>query len=105
MQRFIDTARGVSSPAILMAAVWCALLAGGAFGPIDYGAQPSASVLAIVGCSVGLFIAAHRAGTWCFDSWLRSRPNVSPPPIPRLNVAVAATSLLGLLGIGLIALD
>lgn len=88
-----------------MAAVWCALLAGVAFGPIDYGAQPSASVLAIVGCSVGLFIAAHRAGTWCFDCWLRSRPNVSPPPISRLNVAVAATSLLGLLGIGLIALD
>lgn len=88
-----------------MVAVWCALLIGVAFGPIDYGSQPSASVLAIVGCGIALFIVAHRAGVWCFDSWLRSRPNVSAPPIRTLNVAVSATSLLGLFGIGLIALD
>jgi hypothetical protein len=88
-----------------MVAVWFALLIGVAFGPIDYGSQPSASVLAIVGCGVGLFIVAHRAGMWCFDSWSRSRPHVPAPTIRTLNVAVCATSLLGLFGIGLIALD
>jgi hypothetical protein len=105
MQRFIQTTRGLSSPAILMVVVWCALLIGVAFGPIDYGSQPSGSVLAIVGCGIGLFIVAHYAGAWCFDSWLRSRPNVPAPTIRTLNVAVSATSLLGLFGIGLIALD
>ena len=105
MQRFPKITRGLSSPAILIVAVWCATLIGVAVGPIDYPLQPSAPVLLLVATGISLFILAHQGGAWCFRFWLQRRPNLSAPPRRTLNVAVAATSLAGLAGIGLIALD
>jgi hypothetical protein len=105
MQPFIKAARGLSSPVILIVAVWCALLLGVAFGPIDYPSQPSASVLALVAFGLSLFVLAHRGGTWCFDAWLQRGPNLFAPSVRSLSIAVGTTSVLGLAGIGLMALD
>jgi hypothetical protein len=105
MQHLVKTARALSSPAILMAGVWCAILIAVAVGPIDFPHQPSVAVLVLVAVGVSLFIAGDRAGTWCFRAWLQSRPNLPAPPARTLNIAVVATSLLGLAGIALIALD
>ena len=104
MQQFVKLARGLSSPAILMVAVWCATLIGVAVGPVDYPGQPSMAVLALVAIGVSLFVLAHQAGAWCFRS-RGLRPNLPAPPAHTLNVAVVATSLLGVAGIALIALD
>jgi hypothetical protein len=105
MQHLVKTARALSSPAILMAGVWCAILIAVAVGPIDFPHQPSVAVLVLVAVGVSLFIAGDRAGTWCFRAWLQSRSNLPAPPARTLNLAVVATSLLGLAGIALIALD
>ena len=105
MQQLIKVTRGLSSPAILIAAVWCAILISVAVGPIDFPLQPSVAVLVLVAVGVSLFIVGDRAGAWCFRAWLQFRPNLSAPPVGTLNIAVVATSLLGLAGIALIALD
>ena len=105
MQQLLKIVRGLSSPAILIAAVWCAMLIAVAIGPIDYPGQPSVAVLVLVAIGVSLFIFAHQGGAWCFADLLQSRPNL-PAPLPRmLGMIVMATSLLGLGGIALIALD
>lgn len=103
MQQLIKITRGLSSPAILMVAVWCATLIGVAIGPVDYPLQPSVLVLVAVG--VSLFVGGHRAGAWCFSTWSQSRLSLPAPPVSTLNVAVVTTSILGLAGIALIALD
>jgi hypothetical protein len=105
MQQVLKIARGLSSPAILMAVVWCATLIGVAAGPIDYPMQPSVPVLVLVAIGVSLFVLAHQAGAWCFGIWLRRQPDLPAPPPRSLNTIVTATSLLGLAGIALIALD
>ena len=105
MQQFLKIARGFSSPAILIVVVWCVTLIGVAVGPIDYSSQPSVAVLALVASGVSLFILAHQGGAWCFRIWLRQRPNLRTPPVQLLNLAVAASSMLGLAGIALIGLD
>lgn len=105
MQQFIKIARGLSSPAILIVAVWCATLIGVAVGPVDYPLQPSVPVLVLVATGVSLFIVAHQGGGWYFRVWLRHRPNLPAPSVRTLNIAVATASMLGLTGIALIALD
>ena len=105
MLPFLKIGRGFSSPAVLIAAVWCATLIGVAFGPVDYPQQPSVPALAIVAIGVSLFVLAHQGGAWCFRIWLRQRPNLCAPPVRILNIAVATSSVLGIAGIGLIALD
>ena len=105
MQQVLKIARGLSSPAILIAAVWCATLIGVAVGPIDYPGQPSVPVLLLVAVGVSLFVLAHQGGAWCFAIWLRQRPDLPTPPLRMLNIVVAATSLLGVAGIALMALD
>src|SRR5256885_1236950 len=105
MAQFLKVARGLSSPAILILAVWCATLIGVAVGPIDYPKQPSAAVLALVAIGVSLFILAHHGGAWCFRVWLRHRQNLPASPLRILNIVVAATSVAGIAGIALIALD
>jgi hypothetical protein len=105
MQQLIKMTRGLSSPAILMALVWSATLIGVAVGPIDFPQQPSVAVLVLVAAGVSLFIVGDWAGAWCFRAWLQLRPKLPAPPVSALNTAVAATSLLGLAGIALIALD
>ena len=105
MQQLLKIVRGLSSPAILIVAVWCAILIGVAIGPIDYSLQPSMPVLVLVATGIILFVLAHQGGAWCFRIWLQRRPKLSAPPRRMLNVVVAATSLAGLAGITLIALD
>jgi hypothetical protein len=104
MHQVLKIARGLSSPAILIAVVWCVTLIGVAAGPIDYPMQPSAPVLVLIAVGVSLFVLAHQAGVWCCGIWLRQRPDLPAPP-RLLNTIVTATSLLGLAGIALIALD
>ena len=57
MQRLIQLAGGLSSPAILIVLIWCAALLGVAVGPIDYPGQPSAVVLTVVASTVGFGLA------------------------------------------------
>jgi hypothetical protein len=105
MQQLIRLAGSLSSPAILIVVVWCAILAAVAIGPIDYPMQPSKVVLAIAAIGVLLFILAYQAGAWCFDNWLKRQPPMPAPSTRTLNRVVAATSLIGIAGIGLVALD
>jgi hypothetical protein len=105
MQHSIKIARGLASPAILIAAVWCAALIGVAIGPVEYPLQPSIPVLALVAIGVSLFILGYLGGAWCFRTGLRQRPNLPAPTVRMLNVAVATTSMVGVAGIALMALD
>ena len=105
MQQLIKMTRGLSSPAILMALVWSATLIGVAVGPIDFPQQPSVAVLVLVAAGVSLFIVGDWAGAWCFRAWLQLRPKPPALPVGTLNIAVIATSLLGLAGIASIACD
>ena len=105
MRQLMRVTRGLSSPAVLMAGIWCVTLVSVAVGPIDFPMQPSVPVLVLVAVGVSLFVVGDRAGAWCFHSWLRLRPNLPAPPVSTLNIAVATTSVLGLAGIALIALD
>ena len=57
----------------------------------------------LVAVGVALFILAYQAGAWWFRSGLR--PDMSAPSIQVLNTAVVASAVLGMAGIGLIALD
>jgi hypothetical protein len=105
MQRFPKITRGLSSPAILIAAVWCAALISVAVGPIDYPQQPSAVVLVLVAAGVSLFVFADRAGAWLFRFRLQNRTSLPVPPVRILNMVAATSAIFGLTGIALIALD
>jgi hypothetical protein len=105
MQQLIKITRGLSSPAILLAIVWCVTLIGVAVGPIDYPLQPSVPVLVLVAVGVSLFIVGQGVGAWCFHVWLRFRPNLYVPPVSTLDIAVTTTALLGVAGIVLMAFD
>jgi hypothetical protein len=105
MQHVLKIARGLSSPAILIVAVWCAALVGVAVGPIEYPQQPSVPVLLFVATGISLFVSAYQAGVSSFRVWLRNRPNFPAPPLRMLNITVTVSSLVGLAGIALIALD
>jgi hypothetical protein len=97
--------QSLSSPVALIVVVWCAILIGVAVGPIAFPQQPSMAVIVLVAAGVSLFIAGDLAGAWCCRAWMRSRPELSRPPIGALNIVVVATSLLGLFGIASIVLD
>jgi hypothetical protein len=105
MQPLIKIARSLSSPAILIVAVWCAALTAVAIGPIDYPLQPSAAVLVLVASGLTLFIVGHWAGVWSFRNRLRQRPDLPAPSARILNIAAATTSLIGVAGIALIVFD
>jgi hypothetical protein len=105
MQPFIKIARSLSSPVILIVAVWCAALLVVAVGPIDYPLQPSVAVLALVVAGVSLFIVGYLAGVWSFRGWLRQRRELPAAPARLLNIVAATTSLVGIAGIGMIAFD
>ncbi|WMT72560.1 hypothetical protein [Bradyrhizobium sp. Ash2021] len=105
MQQFFKLARSVSSPAILVTSIWCAIVIGVAIGPIDYPQQPSAIVLAVITLGVLLFVSGHQAGIWCFSVWLRHRSNFPASSAGVLHIAVASASLVGVAGIALIAVD
>jgi hypothetical protein len=63
MQPILKIAYGLSSPAILISAVWCATLIGVAVGPIDYPLQPSPAVLALVASGASLLIVGDGEGS------------------------------------------
>lgn len=105
MQQFARLVRGLSSPATLIIVVWVGALVGIATGPIEYPMQPTPTVLALVAAGVFLFLLAHWIGIRSFSVWFQRRPNL-PAARPRmLNRVVVATSLAGIAGIGLMALD
>src|SRR6202051_2402219 len=105
MQPVVKLVRGLSSPAILIVAVWCATLTSVAIGPIDFPLQPSTPVLVLVATGLTLFVLAHWAGAKWFGIWLRNRPQIPTPSLSILNAAIVATSLAGLGGIALLAFD
>ena len=105
MQQLSRLASGLSSPAILIVVIWCSVLACVAIGPIDYPGQPSSIVLVTVGAGVSLFVLGYGAGAWCFSNWAARQANLFAPSLRSLNSVVIATSLLGIGGIGLVALD
>lgn len=105
MQRFVQLASGLSSPAILIVLVWGVALALVAVGPIDYPGQPSTAVLAIVGIGLASFLLAYRGGGFLFDAGVARRKETPAPSAAMLNRVVTGTSVVGIAGIGLMALD
>jgi hypothetical protein len=105
MQQFIRLAGHLSSPVILIVVVWGVALTGVAIGPIDFPLQPSPATLALVAGGVALFILGHYAGVWYFDNWFERQTIRLETQVRALNGVVVAASLVGLGGIGLIALD
>jgi hypothetical protein len=105
MQRFIQLTRGASSPAIVIVVVWCAALALVAVGPIDYPGQPSPVVLTVVGTGVLLFLVAYRGGGLLFERWFARRGRMRAPSSMTLNRIIIVSSLIGIVGIGFVALD
>jgi hypothetical protein len=105
MQPVVKLTRGLSSPAILIVAVWCATLSSVAIGPIDFPSQPSTPVLVLVATGLTLFVLAHWAGAKWFGIWLRNRPQIPTPSLSILNAAIVTTALAGLGGIALLAFD
>jgi hypothetical protein len=88
-----------------MLLVWVGVLLAVAVGPIDYALHPSWSVLIIVGFCVALFCLGSQAGIVLFSAWLRRRATLQPLQQQTLNRTVVVASLLGLAGIGMIAID
>src|SRR5262249_1394701 len=74
-------------------------------GPIDFPQEPSVPVLVVVAIGVSLFVAGQFAGGWSARAWLQFRPNLSASPARTTNIAVVASSIVGLAGIAMIALD
>jgi hypothetical protein len=105
MQRVVQLAGGLSSPAILIVLIWCVALALVAVGPIDFPGQPSPAVLAIVATCLASFLLAYRGGKFLFDAGSARRQEMPAPSAAMLNRVVAGTSLIGIAGIGLMALD
>jgi hypothetical protein len=105
MQQLARSARILSSPTVLIVAVWSVLLIVIAIGPIDYGNQPSAAVLSIVIIGISLFILAEQAGAWCFRTGLVNPAMGAVPQADRLSLVVGMSSCAGIAGIGLIAFD
>jgi hypothetical protein len=105
MQRLVQLAGGLSSPAILIVLIWCAALLGVAVGPIDYPGQPSIVVLTVVGLGVALFLLGYWGGRILFVRYFSRQ--VQMPALSRrmLNRIVIAVSLFGIVGIALVALD
>jgi hypothetical protein len=105
MQRLIQLAGGLSSPPILIVVIWCVVLASVAVGPIDYPGQPSPLVLSLIGTGLALFLLAYRGGKLLFDRWFARDAPMPPLSVRALNRAVMVASLLGIVGIALVALD
>jgi hypothetical protein len=105
MQQLARLARVFSSPAVLVTAVWCAMLITVAVGPIDYPGQPSLAAIALLVVGISLFILAQPAGAWCCRIWLDGRGQAPAPGTDQLNLVVTIFSCAGIAGIGLIAFD
>lgn len=105
MQRIVQLAGGLSSPAILLVAIWCAALFSVAVGPIDYQGQPSIVVLTAVGCGVAIFLLGYWSGRVLFVRHFSRRVQMPALSKRMLNRIVIALSLSGIVGIALVALD
>ena len=105
MQRLIQLAGGLSSPAILIVLIWCAALLSVAVGPIDYRGQPSIVVLTVVGLGVALFLLGYWGGRVFFVRYFSRQVQVPALSRRMLNRIVIAVSLFGIVGIALVALD
>jgi hypothetical protein len=105
MQRLTWLAGGLSSPAILIVVIWSVALLGVALGPIDYRGQPSVVVLTVIAAGLSLFLLGYQGGTLLFDRWFPRQLQVPSLSAKTLDSVVVATSLLGITGIALVALD
>ncbi|MBI5261270.1 MAG: hypothetical protein HY852_05560 [Bradyrhizobium sp.] len=105
MQRLIWLAGGLSSPAILILLVWFAAFASVAIGPIDYPGQPSAVASGLIAAGTALFLAGFVGGKFVFNTWFARQAEMSASTAVTLNRVVLVTSLMGIVGIGLIAVD
>lgn len=105
MQRLIQLAGGLSSPAILIVLIWCAALLSVAVGPIDYPGQPSLVVLTVVSSGVILFLLGYGGGKFLFIRYFSRQARMPPLSRRMLNCIVIAVSLFGIAGIALVALD
>lgn len=81
------------------------MLACVAIGPVEFPGQPSLPVLILVTVGLSLFAVGQGTGAWCFRIWLQLREDPPASSNGALNIAVVVTSLLGLTGIALIAVD
>lgn len=104
MQRLKTMARGLSSPPVLLTAIWSSVLVVILIGPIRYPSLPSMPTFLLIVAGLALFSGAHCAGVWSFARTLRPWPNLSARP-DVLNLAVGTASIAGLVGIALIVLD
>ncbi|MBT1516000.1 hypothetical protein KIP88_36695 [Bradyrhizobium sp. SRL28] len=106
MQRLMQLAAGLSSPAILIALIWSAALVSVAIGPLDYRGQPSAVVLIVVGAGIALFLLGYLGGRSLFIRYFASQAaQMRPLSSQMLNRVVTAASLFGIAGISLMTLD
>jgi hypothetical protein len=106
MQRLMQLAVGLSSPAILIVLIWSAALVSVAIGPIDYRGQPSAVVLIVVGAGTALFLLGYLGGRSLFIRYFVSQvAQMRPLSSQILNRVVTAASLFGIAGIALMTLD
>ncbi|MCA6117799.1 hypothetical protein J6524_23405 [Bradyrhizobium sp. WSM 1738] len=105
MQRLIHLAGSLSSPAILIVLVWCAMLLSVAVGPIDYPGQPSLVVLTVVSTGITIFLLGYHSGKLVFTRYFLRQGQMPPLTRQMLNRVVTAASLLGIVGIALVAFD
>jgi hypothetical protein len=104
-QRRIPSLGILASPAILMIAIWLGSLLAVAVGPIDYPGQPSATVMTLVAIGLTIFLLFYQGGKLVFDRWFAGRSTSSQLSARSLNNVTLAASLIGIVGIALIAFD
>lgn len=104
MNQLSTMARRFLSPPVLLTAIWSIIIVSVLIGPIHYPSQPSMSAFLLIVAGLALFSGAHYGGVWSCECSLRRMPNKSAAP-EVLNLAVGAASIVGLVGIGLMAFD
>ncbi|MBI3433828.1 MAG: hypothetical protein HY056_01925 [Proteobacteria bacterium] len=98
-------ARVAAAPEALLVTLWLGILVMLAIGPIAYPGQPSVAALLVIAAGIVMFVIGCAAGRTT-ARMLQPRTAQLPAATPRLlNAVVAATAILGILGIALIAID
>jgi hypothetical protein len=92
-------------PTVLAVLLWVGLSLALLFGPIAYPDQPALQVLAIITTGLLVFGSGHWVGTMLAPGGDFAKASSPFPTDRELRVAIVLASGLGILGIGLIALD
>ncbi|MDA9493378.1 hypothetical protein [Bradyrhizobium sp. CCBAU 11361] len=88
-----------------MTLIWLGVLLFVAIGPIDYPGQPSVVVLTVVAIGLAIFLLSYRGGKLVFDRWFALQARSPRPSTRMLNNVATFASLVGIVGIALVALD